>query len=144
MKTFSNEMALDQLETKQMSYFRWEGKGVGARAQSSSQRQRWPTHPTGLQSLQALSLSLSHVIFHQKSVGMILEALGLSLAPAQVWISTQQTSLPLPIATPYRAPTGENRSGNATGSEPAVAPSPCNGVTISAWLGQSLTPTITV
>ena len=116
--------------------------------QPSPQRQVLLPHPTGLQSLQvlslSLSLSLSDVLFHQKSLGMIPEALGLSPAAAQVWISSQQTSLLLPVATLYRAPTWKNESGSTTGSKPAVATLSWDSMAISAWLRQGLTPTITV
>lgn len=139
MKILSNEMALDQLETKQRSYFRWEGTGGGCtgalghscyQGQPSSPRPCWPITPLAFGAFRP-SLSLSCVFFHLKSLGMILEALGLSLAPAQVWTGAQQISLPLSIATPYRTPTQENGSGSATNqqwpSRPAMAWPPLPG-----------------
>ena len=126
---------------------------MGASGHSCYQGQPTLAHHAGLHSLRAFSLSLSlslspfppsNGFFHQKSLGVILETLGLSLAPAHIWNSSQQTSLPLPIAIPYRAPTSENESSRVPGSKPAVATLPWDGLAISAWLGQGLTPALAI
>lgn len=128
-----------------------KGLGVGARAplaivvtKASPVLQGHAGPPTSL-AFGAFrpSLSLSCVFFHLKSLGMILEALGLSLAPAQVWTGAQQISLPLPIATPSLQDTNPGERKRQC-HKPAVAKSPCDGMATSAWLGQGLTPTITV